>query len=91
MIFQCKSICFNASVSSVMALPNISCGKSLRYKGTFSPQLHAFGYEGRAGMHGPLYLSFAELHHVGHQSGIVVNSLHPLLDRNLYQPQAHYF
>jgi len=49
--------------ASVMALPNISCGLErtlLRYEGTFSPQLHAFGYEGRAGMRDSLYLSFAK-------------------------------
>lgn len=26
-----------------------------RYKGNFSPQFHAFGYEGRAGLQGALY------------------------------------
>ena len=32
----------------------ICCMTLMRYKGTFSPQFHAFGYEGRAGMLGPL-------------------------------------
>ena len=82
--------------ASVMALPNISCRlerELFRYTGTFSPQLHAFGYEGRAGMHEPLYLSFGKwnhimLHHVAHQVDIRVASwwilcMHSLLDRNL--------
>ena len=34
--------------------PKNCCMTPLRYKGTFSPQFHAFGYEGRAGMLGPL-------------------------------------
>ena len=32
----------------------ICCVTLLRYTGTFSPQFHAFGYEGRAGMLGTL-------------------------------------
>ena len=53
------------STGNVMVLPNMSCWKEhetilFRYRGTFSPQLHAFGYEGRAGLHDPLCLSFAK-------------------------------
>ena len=79
--------------ASLVAWPNISFGLErtlFRYKGTFSPQLHAFRYEGRAACTSLCICHCKmKLHHVAHQVDIGVASLgilcmHSLFDRNLY-------